>query len=137
MNVNINNNISFIQKRENSEYYQKSQYKVFLRKYISDSKYDGSVLGVFSPMGTGKTSLLKSVQESFIEDKVNHFYFINVNVWNIIEDEDNKQFSLRKKIIKEMHRLTFNNFKEKINYGRRIDYSINNEPSDVHKKHFF
>ncbi|WP_346350323.1 P-loop NTPase fold protein [Spiroplasma endosymbiont of Calodromius spilotus] len=137
MDVNINNNISFIEKRENSEYYQKSQYKVFLRKYISDSKYDGSVLGVFSPMGTGKTSLLKSVQESFIEDKVNQPYFINVNVWNIIEDEDNKQFSLRKKIIKEMHRLTFNNFKEKINYGRRIDYSINNEPSDVHKKHFF
>jgi hypothetical protein len=80
MDVNINNNISFIAKRENSEYYQKSQYKVFLRKYISDSKYDGSVLGVFSPMGTGKTSLLKSVQESFIEDKVNQPYFINVNV---------------------------------------------------------
>lgn len=121
----------FIKSKENAKEFNKIKDKIyleefsFLKQYIDNNEYDSSVLGIFGKWGIGKSSLVKLVQNKITSNDIQNrkSLFIWINVWNLSDKSDNKQISLKKKVIKEMHNFLFEKANERLAHGKRIDFT--------------
>lgn len=49
--------------------------------------------------------------------------FINIDISKIIDHNDSENMSLKRKIIKELHKIVFDKAEERLFYGKRVDFS--------------
>lgn len=100
---------------------------IFLKKYINDNNFNGAVLGILGNNDKDKIHLIKSLESELNNEVI----FVNINIPQIIDFKDYQYTSLKREVIKELHKIAFNQVDETLFFGKRVDFGA----TDLVNKH--